>query len=411
MHIFRLGYFIFFLATGTFLTYGQSDGLLFNKYPTLLEITKRAEAENKNVLVYLHYKGCVYCAKMEKEVFPNKYVANQYNNQFVNVSLDIYKDSLGTYLNETYKPSGFPAFLYLDKNGQLEFQSVGYKTVDKFVKIGQQFATLSGEFKKYETLIQNGNITAQNLNHYFSLASKRLPKDSLIQVFLSNASVEEKFSKETWILLSTHARYYKSPFFTFILSNENKFRNIVGNKEVDDYLISTWSFMINQWSPWWANDFQRNKMKKRLKETQHPLVERIIRSVDYTIRIDRAFTWKKSKHKWNKMMDASKVYIKYGYDDWENYYRAAWIILLNYQKMGNSQDLEVALQLAMKSINDRKEFMNHFIYAFVLYELGRKEKAIATMTTALSLKNGSTEFRYIESAEENLDSWIKEMQK
>lgn len=402
---------ILFLVAGSLLTYGQSSGILFKKYSSLSEIKQKAAAEEKNILIYLHYKGCVYCAKMEKEVFVNKQVAEFYNDQFVNISLDIFKDSLGIYLKKTYEPSGFPAFLYLNKKGELEYHSNGYQSVDEFTKKGKQLISLSAEYKHYETLIQNGNITATNLQKCFSLTAKRIPKDSLIQVYLSNASDEEKYSKETWNLLYDHARFYKSPFFPFILSNEKKFRTLMGDKEVDDYIISTWSFMINQWSSWWANDWQRNKMKNRLRETQHPLVERIIRSVNYSIRIERATYWQKSKHKWNKMISASKQYLEYGYSDWENYYKAAWIILLNYQKFGKNQDLDLAFQLTSKSISDRKEFINHFFHALVLYNLNDRDKAIETMKTALSLKNDKTEFRFIQSAEENLENWMKEKQK
>jgi thioredoxin-related protein len=388
-------------------TYAQNAAINFRTFKSHENVKDAAKKENKNIFLTLHYVGCPQCVKMEKNVFTDPEVGEFYNENFINLSLDINKDSLGAYYKSRFAPGGYPANIYLDQDGNLMHMALGYKPVDLFIKVGKSSRDQDRNLAFYKNKIEGGDLSAETLKKYFKIAHT-FDRDSLINVYMANCNENEKFSLESWQLLSENTTNFSSPFFKFIVENEGNFRQTAGDKAVDDFLIDKWTFMVNPWSPWWANNIQRNKMKKKLRATNHPLCDRIRDRVDYMVWIERASWRKNSKRKWRKMIYSSKEYLKQGYDDWYNYHMASWLIATSYKKRGKAEDLELGLNLAEKSISSQKKFMNLLIYAFLLNESGNQPKAIETMKEALEHTEDYTEKNYIDLAHETLRTWIED---
>ena len=384
----------------------QETRIKFRKIENIEEIKQIATKENKNIFVYLHYQGCPHCVRMEKNIFPNVEVGNIYNKEFVCVSLDIYTDNIGDYLRSEYSPKGYPAYLFFNKKMELTNIEAGYKTIDEFITLRDNPNSNEKNTEYYKNRIIEGDISAETLRKYFKMPTYIPERDSLIKVYKSNCTTDELYSLESWKLLSENI--YSKQSFQFIVDNEDKYRKTVGNEEVDSFLIEKWISRINRWSAWWGNDLKRAKMKRSLLENNHPLNERIIHQAEYMLKIDRASFKQKSKYKWRKMVSASNEYLKYGYNDWNNYYRASWLILNKYKKFGTHNDLKLGITLAEKSTTSHKEFMNMLIYAQLLNESGQKQKATNKMKEALELVNESCERKYIKWANESLKAWINE---
>ena len=379
------------------LAYGQSEGITFRIFNDFTSVTQAAIDENKFIFAYLHFEGCAHCLRMERSTFQDIEVGNFFNEKFISLSLDIRKDTLGIMFKRKFSTSAYPAYVFLNKDGQLLHKSDSYRTPTELISIGKTSTDSLRNIVYYKNKIENGMITAVTLNEYFSLAA--IPeKDSLIINFLNRCSYEEKFSHETWNLLSQNTSSYRSPIFQIILENEKDFRESAGDKAVDEFLVDHWSFMVNPYSAWWGNNFQRNKRKKQFSKQQHPLYERVVNRVDFMVSIERAAWRRDSKRKWKKLVKASRNYLEYDYSDWYNYYRASFLILGKYQKFGTKEDIHLALSLVEKSVKCKKEFMNLFLYAIILDELG-KDNAIKTMREAMLYQNDKTERYYIEYAE------------
>nr|WP_321358723.1 hypothetical protein [uncultured Draconibacterium sp.] len=282
----------------------------------------------------------------------------------------------------------------------------GYKTIDEFIALRKKQNDNEKNPEYYKNKIIAGDMSAETLRKYFKMPTYIPERDSLIKVYKSSCTNDELYSFETWKLLSENV--YSKQSFQFIVDNEDKYRKTVGNQQVDSFLIVKRISMINRWSAWWGNDLKRAKMKKSLLENDHPLNERIIQQAEYMLRIDRATYRQKSKYKWKKMVSASNKYLKNGYNDWYNYYRASWLILNKYKKFGTHDDLRLGITLAEKSTASHKEFMNMLIYAQLLNESGQKQKATNKMKEALELVNESCEREYIKWANESLKTWINE---
>lgn len=112
------------------------DGIHFHKgnWNEALQIAKK---ENKLIFLDIYATWCGPCKLLKKHTFSNTEVGKFYNQNFVNVSLDG-EDGEGTTLAQKYGISGYPTLLFIDGNGNVVAQTVGYHTPKELVKLGNK---------------------------------------------------------------------------------------------------------------------------------------------------------------------------------------------------------------------------------------------------------------------------------
>ena len=85
---------------------------------TLEDALKKAEAENKLVLVDVSAIWCPNCRKLDNEVFANQEVKKFVNEKFVFSRLE-YESAEGTEFLEKHNATGFPNLWLLDGKGNV----------------------------------------------------------------------------------------------------------------------------------------------------------------------------------------------------------------------------------------------------------------------------------------------------
>lgn len=124
---------------------------------------------------------------MERSTFQDIEVGNFFNEKFISLSLDIRKDTLGIMFKRKFSTGGYPAYIFLNKDGQLLHKSDSYRTPAELISIGKTSTDSLRNFMYYKNQIEKGMITAATLNEYFRLAF--VPeKDSLIINYMNRCS-------------------------------------------------------------------------------------------------------------------------------------------------------------------------------------------------------------------------------
>lgn len=100
-------------------------------------VLAQAKKEHKLVFVDAYTQWCRPCIMMAKDVFTLDVVADFYNQNFINVSLDMEKGE-GPALAKKYAVNAYPSFLYIDGNGKLVSRDGGYQEADKFIDAGKK---------------------------------------------------------------------------------------------------------------------------------------------------------------------------------------------------------------------------------------------------------------------------------
>ena len=106
---------------------------------------KKAEKENKLLLIYLYSPKCHYCKFMEKKVFTDKKVQEYINKNFIPVKARKCSDN-GQFIKVHYGYVGTPMFYFVDKDGELIKSIFGAWNKKDFMKILKYFA--EGHYKK-----------------------------------------------------------------------------------------------------------------------------------------------------------------------------------------------------------------------------------------------------------------------
>ncbi len=123
---------IIFLSLGFGLT--AQDGISFEStnWEEILDIAKE---QNKLVFVDAYTTWCGPCKSMAKNIFTKDNVGDYYNQNFVNVKMDMEKE--GRTLGQKHNVIVYPTLLFFAPDGTLVHRSAGYHNEEQFIELGK----------------------------------------------------------------------------------------------------------------------------------------------------------------------------------------------------------------------------------------------------------------------------------
>lgn len=101
------------------------------------EALEKSREEEKPIFVDAYASWCGPCKWMTRNVFTDDEVGNYYNENFVNVKLDMEKGE-GRNFAKKYGVSAYPTLLYLNSDGEVVHKVRGAKRVEGFIKEGKK---------------------------------------------------------------------------------------------------------------------------------------------------------------------------------------------------------------------------------------------------------------------------------
>jgi len=155
---------------------------------------KQAQTEKKLIFVDLYFTGCMPCAQMDKEVFPDPKVAALLNADFVTFKSDILKEEIGKKLCMKYGVTGFPTFLLMSADGKVIDIAGGFHNIEQFTTLLQNAkeSAKKGVFKKYSPDIQEKDYPDFYKQAY--LDGKRNVPFEVIDTYLKSKDTSDEIS-------------------------------------------------------------------------------------------------------------------------------------------------------------------------------------------------------------------------
>jgi thioredoxin 1 len=101
------------------------------------EALKQADRQNKYIFVDAYAVWCGPCKMLRRTTFKDKDVADFFNENFVNVAMDMEKGQ-GPDLARQWALEGYPTLLIFDSKGKRLTQSTGYIQPDELLKFGKR---------------------------------------------------------------------------------------------------------------------------------------------------------------------------------------------------------------------------------------------------------------------------------
>ena len=109
----------------------EEDINVSTKNISFIDAVQRAKDEHKVILLEIYENGCKYCAKMEREVFPQEKVINKLNDDFILVKIngDEQKLPLGLSIQMT------PMHVFISENEDIKDMTFGFLGTDDFIEL------------------------------------------------------------------------------------------------------------------------------------------------------------------------------------------------------------------------------------------------------------------------------------
>ncbi len=134
---------------------GYGQGIQFFE-GTWKEALAKAKQENKLLFVDSYATWCGPCIRMAKNVFTQEEVGRFFNDNFINLKLDMEKED-GVTFGHKYPVSAFPTLHWLDGDGKVIKKVRGAQQAESLINIGKEALKANDKSVEMAELYEQGN--------------------------------------------------------------------------------------------------------------------------------------------------------------------------------------------------------------------------------------------------------------
>jgi thiol-disulfide isomerase/thioredoxin len=141
-----------------------SQGIIFFE-GTWKEALEKAKKEDKIVFVDSYTTWCGPCIKMAKNVFTQESVGKFFNENFINIKLDMEKED-GVSFGHKYPVKAYPTLHFIDGDGKVVKKVQGGQQADGLIALGEAALKNNDKSGKYAEEYEAGNRDYQLVLSY-----------------------------------------------------------------------------------------------------------------------------------------------------------------------------------------------------------------------------------------------------
>ena len=146
-----------------------------------------AQAQDKIIFVDAYAKWCGPCKRMAKNVFTQDKVGAFFNDNFINLKLDM-EEAEGLTFGKNYPVTAFPTLFFLDSEGNILKKSVGGKQAEDLIELGRMAIKSFDRSDQYAERYEEGERDFDLVYNYI----KELNKVSKPSLKISNEYLDSK---------------------------------------------------------------------------------------------------------------------------------------------------------------------------------------------------------------------------
>ncbi len=334
-----------------------------------------AKKENKLIFMDAYTTWCGPCKKLNREVFNKKEVGEYFNENFINLKMDMEKGE-GIALTDQYRIYLYPTLLFIDQNGKEVHRAAGYRTVPQFMDLGKAALDPSRQSASMAEQYAEGKREPAFLLEYATslYESGKGGQEGVISEFLET---QEDWSEEMNLkLIYKMVETVDSPLFAYLSKNQAQFEKFLPAAQVKGRLDNIIYASIYQL----GENPDLNSVKSIFEKAYPGKSDKLFASYKM-----RNFIENENPTAFAKA--ATQYVKKYKIKDADELNEIAWNF---YESVDDKKLLKKGLKIAKKSVKAEKNYYNLDTMAALLYRLNKKKKAIKVANKAIALgkKNG-----------------------
>jgi len=342
------------------------------------QVLEQAKEEDKIVFVDAYTDWCGPCKKMSKQVFTSKKVGKFYNDNFINVKVDMEKGP-GPSLGQNYNVFVYPTLLFVDGFGSLVHRVAGYQNVEQLITEGKTASDPSHSLAAMDKKYNSGERNPGFLKTY--LKAKAMAMDGThLPIAEEYLKTQEDWSEpDNLSLIFNMTEDADSEMFEYLVANKSLFVEQYGGSELEGKIQQIIFAKIG------------TEDKDLTMEDVGALFQKAYpnRAAKMTSAYRMTFTRERGDRAGfaNAALDHFK---KYPSTDPDELNDAAWTM---YQVIDDNVLLKGATKLAKQSIKLDKGYYNTDTLAALYSKMGKKGKALKTANKAIALaKEGGEDY-------------------
>lgn len=330
-----------------------------------------AKVENKIIFIDAYTTWCGPCKMMDREVFTDSAVGSFYNDHFINLKLDMEKGA-GLVAAKKYQVRGYPSFLYINPDGILLHQGIGYQPADRFIRLGETALDPNKQLPALEARYGEGDRSEQLLYNYTNALleagderAKKIGKQYL-------DTQESWITRKNMEIIGQLVSEYQDPYYNFIVDKRHLFIKEFGEGRVDGTLLS----LIE-------NHYFNQIEKVDLKEVKQ-VIDQTFPSSKAGVFFDNfELSYYDAIGKKEMYVEKARQYVKKNTNLSANALNSiAWNF---YEKIDSDKALRWATRIAKKSVQKDDSYYNNDTVAALFYKRGKKKSAARYAHKAIEL--------------------------
>jgi len=334
----------------------------------------KAKEERKLIFVDAYAVWCGPCKMMDRNTFNNERVAAYFNENFVNLKIDVEKGQ-GPIFASKYQITGMPTLLFLDYNGEIVSRELGYRGPNELMQAAKSADSPENTSVYYSLAYEEGSNDPEILYNYSLILAKQ-DKDfheAAARYFATQSDKDLYKNPQNWEAIRQLTTDIDSREFQYLLKKKKKFEKNFGAQAVDE------------------------KIKKVLKETV--LKAAILRKEEEYLKA--VLTAQSELKDDDRTANRLKMVYAEATNDWTNYaQKAAYhfdtytvtdakllaeAARLVHKHTNNMEFLEKAISWTRQSIAIENEYYNNNILAHLYFSSGNLMEASKTAHKALKI--------------------------
>lgn len=364
------------LALFSSIAIAQEQGIKFEQ-SDFKSLLSKAKKENKLLFVDAMASWCGPCKMMEKNIFTLSSVGDFYNKNFINTTIDMEKGE-GKEIAMRYGVRSYPTFLFINGDGELVLQNMGYMDEKNFLKIGQEAANAPASFAKMKEKFLKGDRNPELL---VSIIKAYANSDYSLAKQASEAYFKQK---KNGILTQDEVNY----LMFFIKSIEDENYQVFQTYKQDVEKFYNPEIIKN-----FDNQLQIKSLWEKSIDTKQKKIddEKFLSNAEKLVGKERANEiLNQNKLHFYELTNQFELYEKVALDffgngekkDFEELQKAAWNIS---EQSNNTKTLKTAAMWMEKQIMNYETPENTFILSKLYEKLGKKQEAIMFAETSIRL--------------------------
>ena len=353
--------------------HAQKTGIQFSKSDWKTNL-KQAKKADKLIFVDAYTTWCGPCKYMTASVFPDKAVGDFYNENFINVKMDMEKGE-GIEFAKTYQIRAYPTLLFINGNGEMVHKGLGGRPTAEFISLGEAATDPSRQLGTLEREYNNGNKEPELMKSYaLSLIDGGMPMANEIAMEYLKTQIDWKTEENlNFIFQTADWRNIEDKLFRFVAENREEFIAINGESAVNNRLKIAPTIMASQ-----MPDLTRIKTEaifhKVFPDNHKQFTDEFEMNTNYG---QEAY-----------IKSARNYLAKHNINDSNQLNEIAWNV---YELTNDSATLKLAKEWAKKSIDLDPNYMNYDTLAAICFKLKEKREAMKYAKTAIDLAKANGE--------------------